>query len=79
MIFGTPEDLDIARTFITKLDSVATFPEKIVTELRSLDTFYIAEDYHQNYYDNNSTKAYCQYVIDPKIRKLKEKFMSYLK
>ena len=79
VIFGTPQDRETARAFIQDLENNKTFERKIVTELRPLETFYIAEDYHQNYYDNNPAKAYCQYVIDPKIRKLKEKFASYLK
>jgi len=42
----------------------------IVTEIMSLGKFYTAEEYHQNYYDNNKTQGYCDYVISPKIHKL---------
>jgi peptide-methionine (S)-S-oxide reductase len=43
---------------------------KIVTELKKFETFYIAEDYHQNFYNNNQNYPYCKVVIDPKIKKL---------
>jgi peptide-methionine (S)-S-oxide reductase len=44
--------------------------EKIVTEIKPLDIFYEAEDYHQNYYDNNTNQAYCRFVIQPKLDKI---------
>ena len=55
------------------------FPDKIVTEVMPFDVFYPAEDYHQEYYANNSEAAYCQAVISPKLKKLREKFQSKLK
>ena len=79
VIFATESDLSKAKTYIEHLESEETFPLPIATELRSLETFYIAEDYHQDYYANNTVKAYCQYVIDPKIAKIREKFAKYLK
>ena len=42
---------------------------KIVTQLAEHDKFYKAEDYHQNYYNNNKNAAYCNFVIKPKIEK----------
>lgn len=44
--------------------------DPIVTEIEPLDVFYPAEEYHQDYYDRNSTAQYCVYVIQPKIDKL---------
>ena len=79
IIFGSEDDLRIAKEYIEKLDADSTFASPIVTELRWLSPFYIAEDYHQNYYNDNSDKPYCTYVIDPKIAKLREKFSKYLK
>ena len=52
-----------------------TFPnevEKIVTEVTKLTTFYEAENYHQDYYKNNSSAPYCRVVIKPKLDKFKE-------
>lgn len=48
------------------------FDAPIVTEVSKLGTFYPAEDYHQNYYDNNRSQPYCMYVVRPKLSKLPE-------
>jgi peptide-methionine (S)-S-oxide reductase len=45
-----------------------------VTEIKSLVKFFPAEEYHQNYYNENTNKQYCQVVISPKLKKLREKF-----
>ncbi|NEN25451.1 hypothetical protein G3O08_18325 [Cryomorpha ignava] len=55
------------------------FPEKIQTEVKPFDVFYEAEEEHQEYYANNSEAAYCQAVISPKLKKLRDKFQSKLK
>ena len=46
----------------------------IVTELKPLEAFYPAEFYHEDYYLHNSRQPYCQVVISPKLKKLKEEF-----
>ncbi len=51
----------------------ANFRNPIVTEIVPLKKFYKAEDYHQEYYDNNSSAPYCQVVIAPKLEKLEKK------
>lgn len=48
------------------------FDDKIVTEISPLDIFYEAEDYHQDYYRNNTEQGYCSFVITPKIMKLRK-------
>ncbi len=53
--------------------------DPIVTEIRTADVFYIAEDYHQHFYDNNPEQPYCSLVIPPKISKLQQKFSHLLK
>ena len=45
------------------------FNNNIVTEITAFEKFYIAEDYHQNYYSNNKNAPYCNFVIRPKIEK----------
>jgi len=45
------------------------YKEKIVTEIMPFEKFYIAEDYHQNYYNNNKKASYCNFVIKPKLEK----------
>ena len=53
--------------------------DPIVTEISKASEFYVAEDYHQNYYNDNSDAMYCQYIISPKIQKIKEKYANKLK
>lgn len=52
---------------------------KVVTEIERLDAFYEAESYHQNYFRANPERAYCQAVINPKLKHLREAFASRLK
>ncbi len=55
-------------------------PKDAVTEIAPFDKFYSAEDYHQDYYDNNKNlNPYCSIIIDPKIKKLLDKFNSDVK
>jgi peptide-methionine (S)-S-oxide reductase len=46
----------------------------MVTEVSEASTFYVAEDYHQEYFVNNASQPYCQYVVEPKVRKFFAKF-----
>ena len=55
------------------------FPNPIVTQLEPLGIFYPAEDYHQNYYNRNSFAGYCQVVISPKVKKLRDQYAGLLK
>jgi peptide-methionine (S)-S-oxide reductase len=57
----------------SKLAAQQDFKHPIVTEIVPLKKFYKAEDYHQQYYDNNSNQGYCQVVIAPKLEKLEKK------
>ena len=59
--------------------AIKIWEEAIVTEITEFDIFYEAENYHQNYFDQNGNAPYCQLVIAPKIYKVKEKFKSKLK
>jgi peptide-methionine (S)-S-oxide reductase len=68
-----------AEAMIAELTREKIFKSRIVTELAADVPFYVAEDYHQGYFDNNRTQGYCQVVINPKIQKLREKFADKLK
>jgi len=65
--------------FIKKLEEDKTFDMPIQTVVREFTEFYPAESYHRNYYNNNPSAGYCQFVIDPKISKLRAKFAPLLK
>ena len=49
---------------------IGIFKDPILTQIEALDTFYNAEDYHQNYYSNNKEQAYCRHIIKPKLDKI---------
>ncbi len=55
----------------SKKSAQEEFDSPIVTEIQPLKKFYVAEDYHHNYYNNNQLQPYCQFVIKPKLKKLK--------
>ena len=66
-----------AETYINELNEL--LPQKVVTEVVPLGEFFAAEDYHQQYYDNNPFAPYCQFVIEPKLHKLYKNFRELLK
>lgn len=65
--------------FKSELDKSGAFSDLIVTTLEPVDTFYPAEDYHQNYFNQNGNQPYCSFVIKPKVEKFKKAFSSRLK
>jgi peptide-methionine (S)-S-oxide reductase len=57
-----------------ELEKAEAYKDSIVTEISPFRNFYVAEDYHKNYYDDNLDAPYCNFVIDPKVRKLLLKY-----
>ena len=68
-----------AEYYKKKLTEEKIWDKPIVTEITKLEKFYPAEDYHQEYYDNNPNQGYCTYVITPKVEKLEKIFKDKLK
>jgi len=68
-----------AEKVIAELTAAKVFDSPIVTEVSPLQTFYVAEDYHQNYYNLNGEEGYCRVVIKPKLEKFKKVFAHKLK
>jgi peptide-methionine (S)-S-oxide reductase len=64
----------IAEKSKTNLEKKKVFQKPVVTEIIPFTNFYIAEDYHQNYFDHHRNAPYCRVVIDPKIKKLVAKY-----
>ena len=79
IFYYTEEQETNADDFIKLLEDEKVFSNKIVTEVSKMDVFYKAENYHQDYYNQNSNQPYCRMVIDPKIEKLRNKFKNKLK
>jgi len=69
-----------AEKYKKELDASGAFEKPIVTEIVPFDgAFYVAEDYHQNYYNQNGEQGYCRMVIQPKVEKFKKVFPDKLK
>ena len=73
------EQKQLAEQVIEELTANNVFEDAIVTEVTELDTFYNAEEYHQNYYNQNSRQSYCEFVINPKLNKLSIIFKDKIK
>lgn len=64
----------IAEKSKAELENDGTYKDPIVTEIVPFTNFYVAENYHKDYYDRNKEKSYCNFVIDPKIHKLLKEY-----
>ena len=68
-----------AENYISLIENEKLYDKKVVTKVSSATVFYPAEEYHQNYYNQNSSQGYCQMVIAPKLEKLRKYYKSKLK
>ncbi|HBB26118.1 MAG TPA: peptide-methionine (S)-S-oxide reductase [Bacteroidetes bacterium] len=73
------EQDSISRQYIRQLTESKTWSDPIVTEVASASVFYKAEDYHQNYYEQNGSQPYCAFVVRPKVEKFKKQFKDKLR
>jgi peptide-methionine (S)-S-oxide reductase len=79
-IFYTSEaQKEQAEAFIKLLEVNHVFENDIVTEVSPLDVFYVAEIDHHDYYNENTQQPYCQYIIQPKVDKIKKHYSDKLK
>jgi peptide-methionine (S)-S-oxide reductase len=77
-IYYTTQDQRLA--IDASLDEAKTiWPDPIVTEIKAAETFYLAENYHHNYFDNHGDQPYCAYIIQPKVLKVKKNFTDWVK
>jgi peptide-methionine (S)-S-oxide reductase len=74
IFYVNEEQKELAEKYKKDLDDSGAFKNPIVTEITAYTNFYLAEDYHQNYYNQNSSQSYCQFVIAPKLEKFEKVF-----
>ena len=75
VIFYTSEEQKAqAEEVIRELNAAQKYPEPIVTAVEPAEKFYMAEAYHQEYYQNNRTQPYCMFVVSPKVKKFEKVF-----
>ncbi len=79
ILYTTEAQKAEAWKFITDLNNSTSEGDPVVTQIEPLTVFYPAEDYHQDYFANNSIQPYCQIVIAPKLQKVQEKYAELLK
>ena len=79
IFYNNENQKDLAEAYIALMARENTFGKPIVTVVSPATLFYEAEDYHQNYYNQNKLQGYCSYVITPKVEKLKKIFKDKLK
>ncbi len=79
VFYHNDEQKRLAEAYKKKLDEAKIWDDPIVTEISPLTNYYPAEDYHQNYYNENGAQPYCSFVIRPKIAKLEKVFKEQLR
>lgn len=80
VFYDNEEKKKIAEEVISGLQKSGAFNDPVVTTIEPITVFYKAEDYHQNYYnDNKNSNPYCTYVIVPKVEKFEKYFAEKLK
>ena len=79
IFYHNDEQKAIAEASLKKTEASDLWDDPIVTTIEPLNNYYVAENYHQNYYENNPNAGYCSYVIAPKIKKFKKDFSYLLK
>ena len=77
--YHTPEQKEIAEALIKDLNEQKIWNSPIVTEVQPVNNFFIAEDYHQEYFVNNQFQPYCQAVVAPKVAKFRKHYLELLK
>lgn len=79
ILYHSEEQNKLARQVISELDSERIWPDPIVTEVLAFEKYYPAENYHQEYFENNPNQGYCRLVINPKVEKFEKVFKEKLK
>lgn len=78
IFYHNEEQETIAKRVFDEIDGSDLWSDPLVTEISPMNAFYVAEDYHQNYFQNNPNQPYCTYVIGPKMHKLRSLFKDKL-
>lgn len=77
VFYHTDKQRDIALRIKQEMEGQAIWDKPVVTEITAFKAFYKAEDYHQDYYNQNPDQPYCQYVIVPKLEKFEKLFKDF--
>ena len=79
IFYDSEEQRRVAAQAIEELNAAHTWPDPVVTAVEPATKFFVAEDYHQEYFANNGSQPYCQMVVAPKVKKFQQKFAAKMK
>jgi peptide-methionine (S)-S-oxide reductase len=79
VFYHNEEQKQIAEKYKVEINKSGAYPNPVITEIVALNNYYPAEDYHQNYFNQNGNEGYCRYVIQPKVEKFEKIFKDKLK
>jgi peptide-methionine (S)-S-oxide reductase len=79
IFYHNEEQKQIAEVYKKQISGAGTFDKPVVTEISPFTKFFPAEDYHQNYFNQNGSQPYCVYVVRPKVEKFQKQFKDKLK
>ena len=79
IFYHTPEQKALALEVIREVTASKLWRDPIVTEVTAAGAFYVAEDYHQEYFESNPSQSYCAFVVAPKVQKFRKQFLARLK
>lgn len=79
IFYHNDEQKQIAEKYKIEINKSGAYPSPIITEITALTNYYPAEEYHQNYFNQNGSQSYCQFVIQPKVEKFEKIFKSKMK
>jgi peptide-methionine (S)-S-oxide reductase len=79
IFYRNQKQKDVIDKVIGELKKEKVYENSIVTEVVPFQSFYAAEDYHQDFYKKNKQAGYCQFIINPKLEKFKKTFQDNLK
>ncbi|MBL7917733.1 MAG: peptide-methionine (S)-S-oxide reductase MsrA [Bacteroidia bacterium] len=79
VFYHNDEQKALAEKYKEEINKSGAYDKPIITEISPLTNYYKAEEYHQNYYNQNGQEGYCQYVIQPKVEKFEKIFKNKLK
>ena len=79
VFYTSDEQRHQAEKAVAALNASREYPDPVVTAIEPAKEFFMAEDYHQEYFANNSYQPYCQFVVAPKVQKFRQKFAQRVK
>ena len=79
IFYHSEEQKAVAEKVIQLFEEEKIYDKQIVSEVTEFDKFYVADDYHLDYYNRNKTQGYCQFIITPKLDKFRKVFKNQLK